>query len=61
MSDQQKETNVPGENQSAGKSNTESPLDIGIESLILIDEHEEEISVDGKTVRRRGIYLLPNF
>ncbi len=60
MSDQQKETNVPGENQSAGKSNTESPLDIGIESLILIDEHEEEISVDGKTVRRRGIYLLPN-
>jgi CDP-diacylglycerol--serine O-phosphatidyltransferase len=31
-----------------------------IESLILIDEHEEEVSVDGKTVRRRGIYLLPN-
>jgi CDP-diacylglycerol--serine O-phosphatidyltransferase len=31
-----------------------------IESLILIDEHEEEVSVDGKTIRRRGIYLLPN-
>ena len=30
------------------------------ESLILIDEHEEEVSVDGKTIRRRGIYLLPN-
>ncbi len=30
------------------------------ESLILIDEHEEEVHVDGKTVRRRGIYLLPN-
>jgi CDP-diacylglycerol--serine O-phosphatidyltransferase len=28
--------------------------------LILIDEHEEEVSVDGKTERRRGIYLLPN-
>jgi len=32
----------------------------GIESLTLIDEHEEEVSVDGQTVRRRGIYLLPN-
>lgn len=28
--------------------------------LTLIDEHEEEVSVDGKTERRRGIYLLPN-
>jgi CDP-diacylglycerol--serine O-phosphatidyltransferase len=24
------------------------------------DEHEEEVSVDGRTVRRQGIYLLPN-
>lgn len=31
-----------------------------LESLILIDEHEEEVHVDGKTVRRKGIYLLPN-
>lgn len=31
-----------------------------IESLVLIDEHEEEVSVNGKTERRRGIYLLPN-
>ena len=30
------------------------------ESLLLIDEHEEEISVDGKPVRAKGIYLLPN-
>lgn len=30
------------------------------ETLTLIDEHEEEVSVDGKTIRRRGIYLLPN-
>jgi CDP-diacylglycerol--serine O-phosphatidyltransferase len=27
---------------------------------MLIDEHEEEVSVDGKTVRIRGIFLLPN-
>lgn len=25
-----------------------------------IDEHEEEVSVNGRTVRRQGIYLLPN-
>lgn len=31
-----------------------------IESLVLIDEHEEEVSVNGRTVRRRGVYLLPN-
>lgn len=30
------------------------------ESLLLIDEHEEEISIDGKPVRAKGIYLLPN-
>ncbi len=27
---------------------------------MLIDEHEEEVSENGKTVRRRGIFLLPN-
>ena len=31
-----------------------------IEALTLIDDHEEEIDVGGKKVRRRGIYLLPN-
>ena len=25
-----------------------------------VDEHEEEISEDGRTVRQRGIYILPN-
>ena len=30
------------------------------EALLLIDGHEEEISENGKTVRKRGIYLLPN-
>jgi CDP-diacylglycerol---serine O-phosphatidyltransferase len=27
---------------------------------LLVDEHEEEVSENGRTVRRRGIYLLPN-
>jgi CDP-diacylglycerol--serine O-phosphatidyltransferase len=26
----------------------------------LVDEHEEEVSVNGRTVRHQGIYLLPN-
>lgn len=27
---------------------------------LLVDEHEEEVSENGQTVRRKGIYLLPN-
>lgn len=27
---------------------------------LLVDEHEEEVSENGRTVRRRGIYLLPS-
>lgn len=30
------------------------------EALTLIDDHEEEVSEGGRSVRRRGIYLLPN-
>lgn len=42
----------PGE-QSAS---SERPL----ESFLPIDEHVEEISEGGRTVRRKGVYLLPN-
>ncbi len=34
--------------------------DANKESLLLIDEHEEEVSVNGHKERRKGIYLLPN-
>lgn len=30
------------------------------EALTLIDEHEEEVTEGGRSVRKRGIYLLPN-
>ncbi len=30
------------------------------ESLDLFDEHEEIVSEDGKKVKRKGIFLLPN-
>lgn len=29
-------------------------------AITLIEDHEEEVSEDGRRVRRRGIYLLPN-
>jgi len=32
----------------------------GLDIDRLVDEHEEEVSEDGKTTRRQGIYLLPN-
>ncbi len=32
----------------------------GFDPSMLVDEHVEEIAEDGKLVRRRGIYLLPN-
>lgn len=34
--------------------------EIGYESLLPVEEHEEEVSIDGRKERRRGIYLLPN-
>ena len=40
------------------ETNKASGLDIDID--MLVDEHEEEVSEGGKTVRRRGIFLLPN-
>ena len=33
---------------------------IHYENLLPVDEHEEEVSIDGRKERRRGIYLLPN-
>ncbi len=44
-----------------GDADNREPEEILAPSLdMLIDEHEEEVSVDGKTVRHRGIFLLPN-
>jgi CDP-diacylglycerol--serine O-phosphatidyltransferase len=31
-----------------------------VDPLNLVDEHEEEVSINGKTERHKGIYLLPN-
>lgn len=37
-----------------------TPEQVDYESLLPVDEHVEEVSVDGRKERRRGIYLLPN-
>ena len=39
---------------------TEDEVEFKSEGILPIDEHEEIVSEDGKKVRRRGIYLLPN-
>jgi CDP-diacylglycerol--serine O-phosphatidyltransferase len=41
-------------------NNDESPDLSAIEGMLPVDEHEEEVQVDGKKVRRKGVYLLPN-
>ena len=38
----------------------EEEHDTQSEGLLPIDEHEEIVSEDGRKIRRRGIYLLPN-
>ncbi|MES2606830.1 MAG: CDP-diacylglycerol--serine O-phosphatidyltransferase [Pseudomonadota bacterium] len=41
-------------------TDAESAASVPEESSPLIEEHEEEVSQNGRKVRRRGIYLLPN-
>ncbi|MEO0436049.1 MAG: CDP-diacylglycerol--serine O-phosphatidyltransferase [Pseudomonadota bacterium] len=68
-----KELEDLGRNEASASPDAESPLSVRtFESLsdaaghavnsidTLIDDHEEEVSEDGKTVRRQGVYLLPN-
>lgn len=46
--------NESPEKERSGASGVSAPLEI------LVDEHEEEVSENGESVRRQGIYLLPN-
>lgn len=46
--------------ESASAAEESQKATTSIESLIPVTEHEEEISVNGKTERHSGIYLLPN-
>ena len=53
MSDNTESAAPPGDN------GEDRPV-VGPALDLLVDEHEEEVSEDGQTVRRQGIYLLPN-
>jgi CDP-diacylglycerol---serine O-phosphatidyltransferase len=51
------------ENQEENTSTEDAPKNTaGVSAPLdkLVDEHEEEVSENGKSVRRQGIYLLPN-
>ena len=57
MDDQDKASTPTGEKPTddpATPGSVTAPLDL------LVDEHEEEVSENGRPVRRQGIYLLPN-
>jgi len=54
MEEKTKPVSGQDEQQNPDRSTVTPALDM------LVDEHEEEVSENGKTVRRRGIYLLPN-
>ncbi len=44
----------------SGEDKEEVAIGLAPSLDMLIDEHEEEVSVNGETVRHRGIFLLPN-
>lgn len=46
--------------QNEAPENTTKKGELGFEDLLPVDEHIEEVSENGKKVRHRGVYLLPN-
>ncbi len=51
-----------GETQSAEEKSEQNDVatPVSVPLDMLVDEHEEEVSENGRSVRRQGIYLLPN-
>lgn len=41
-------------------SKQQDDMSLNVPDVLPVDEHEEEVSENGKRVRRRGVYLLPN-
>lgn len=54
MSDKVEDESAKDAGRDAGLQGVTPSLDL------IVDEHEEEVSENGRTVRRKGIYLLPN-
>ncbi len=55
-------TKVTPESPDSSPDGTENTPSRGVSPSLdmLVDEHEEEVSENGQTVRRKGVYLLPN-
>lgn len=51
-------SNLAGREDEGSDDTLSKGVPSGLERLV--DEHEEEVSENGRTVRRRGVYLLPN-
>lgn len=59
MSDEQPSYNRRADDQRLN-ADADTQEQLQYETLLPVDEHEEEVSVNGRKERRRGIYLLPN-
>lgn len=58
MTDDKKVTPLQGDE---GNSLDDArPAKEGVESIFPVDEHVEEVAVNGRKVQHRGVYLLPN-
>ena len=59
---QEQESNQPvsAEQPQESEQAIEDAAIASIDNLLPVDDYEEEVSVDGKTETRKGIYLLPN-
>lgn len=55
-----RDTVTPGQQQDHGGGETPTGGARTPTLDLLVDEHEEEVSEGGRTVRQKGIYLLPN-
>lgn len=49
---------IPKEQAGAARKQPQSGSTAALD--LLVDEHEEEVSIGGRTERRKGVYLLPN-
>jgi CDP-diacylglycerol--serine O-phosphatidyltransferase len=56
------DTAPKNEHENENENAQEQPVSGGVAPRLdlLVDEHEEEVSENGRTVRHQGIYLLPN-
>jgi CDP-diacylglycerol--serine O-phosphatidyltransferase len=58
MNEHPSDKGAPPPSSDAPEGSQQSRVTAGLD--LLVDDHEEEVSEGGRTVKRRGVYLLPN-